>query len=118
LENVLVKKKFRLRSSQDIKRVRNTGKSIANPNLVIVYSPNNLDYSRIGVSTSRRVGGAVQRNRARRVVRESISPLLGKINQSVDMVILCRKPILDLKTQDVKIALEQTLTRGKLLNNE
>lgn len=111
-------KKFRLRSTLDIKRVRKTGRSIAHPLLVIVYSPNNLTHPRIGVSTSRRVGGAVQRNRAKRVIREGIRPFVSNLKDNLDIVILSRKPILNCKSQEVEAAIKQTLLRGNLLKNE
>jgi ribonuclease P protein component len=58
---------------------------------LLVYAlRNGLDYSRIGLSTSRRVGTAPRRNRIRRMLREAFRLTRGKLPQGYDWVIVVR----------------------------
>ena len=51
-------------------RVRQLGKSYAHPFVVLIKHPNHEDFSRFGVAAGRSIGNAVQRNRAKRRIRE------------------------------------------------
>ena len=74
-----MKRNFRLTRSTDFKRVRNAGKSYAHPLLVLVVNPAAENSLKIGVTAGRSVGGAVQRNRAKRLLREAMRPYLTRI---------------------------------------
>jgi ribonuclease P protein component len=110
-----VKRRFRLTSTTDFERVRRFGKSYAHPFIVLVALPNELDHSRIGVAAGRSLGNAVQRNRAKRILRESIRPLIPGIPPGWDMVILARKPLIDARFDDIGQALTGLLTQARLL---
>ncbi len=60
----------RIKDREDFSRTFKAGKRIRTPGFTIVFAPNGLDYSRIGISVGRRFGRAVQRNRAKRIFRE------------------------------------------------
>ena len=66
-----MQRKFRLTRSTDFKRVRRTGKSYAHPFVVLVVQASEVPRVRVGVTAGRSVGGAVQRNRAKRLLREA-----------------------------------------------
>ena len=73
--------------------------------------------NRIGISASKKIGGAVQRNRAKRVVREAYRQI-GKeydIKTGNLIVIALRVPRTVLKMQDVKRDLKYTLKRLDML---
>ena len=73
--------------------------------------------NRIGISASKKIGGAVQRNRAKRVVREAYRQI-GKeyvIKKGYLIVIALRTPATVLKMQDVKRDLQYTLKRCDML---
>lgn len=61
----------RLRRSADFAKVLAQRCRRSDAQLVVYLARNQLDYSRIGISVSRRVGNAVTRNRVRRVLREA-----------------------------------------------
>jgi ribonuclease P protein component len=48
------------------------------------------DPPRLGLSVSRKVGGAVERNRVKRVLREQFAPLAGGLPAGVDVVVIAR----------------------------
>ena len=109
-----VKHRFRLTRSIDFKRVRNQGKSFAHPLVVLVKSPSTENRPRIGISTSRSVGNAVQRNRAKRLLRESIRPLIPLLSPGWDLVLIARSRLVTAGFQDVQIAVDGLLRRAGL----
>ena len=105
----------RLRRSSDFQRVRATGRSWTNRLLVLIVSANDLNQVRVGVTASRRVGGAVVRVRARRLVREAVRPWLRSVRGGWDVVFVARKPLANASYQDVAQAVAQLLGRAGLL---
>jgi ribonuclease P protein component len=112
-----VQRRFRLTSSFEIKRVRRLGKSYAHPLLVLIAQRNELATSRFAVSAGRSVGNAVQRNRAKRLLREAIRPLLSDIEPGWDVLLLARQPMEKATFQQSQEALVRLLERSKLLVN-
>ena len=105
----------RLRRSSDFQRVRATGRSWTNRLLVLIVLANDLNQVRVGVTASRRVGGAVARVRARRLVREAVRPWLRSMRGGWDVVFVARKPLANASYQDVAQAVAQLLERAGLL---
>lgn len=60
----------RLRVRADFKRVERRGRRRAGQLLIVVAQPSGLDRSRIGLTVTRKVGNAAQRNRWKRRLRE------------------------------------------------
>jgi ribonuclease P protein component len=98
----------------DFERVRRSGKSYAHPLIVLIALPNSLDTPRIGVSAGRSVGGAVQRNRAKRRIRAIVQPLIPKIQIGWDILLLARKPILQATYEELSKAIQTLLQRANL----
>ena len=58
---------------------------------VIVYgAPNGLPVTRLGLSVSRKVGGAVQRNRVKRLLREAFRAVQHDLPAGLDLVVVAR----------------------------
>jgi ribonuclease P protein component len=111
-----LKRRFRLAKSSDFKRVRRLGKSYAHPLLVLIALPNGLDTSRFAVAAGRGVGKAVERNYAKRRMREGIRSLLPSIQPGWDILLLARKPISEASFQQIEAALQALFRRAQLLN--
>jgi ribonuclease P protein component len=107
-----LKRSFRLRSKTDFERVRRTGKSYAHPLIVLIASPNELEQTRIGVSAGRSVGGAVQRNRAKRRIRGALAPLLGGLLPGTDLILLARKGIIEADFNQLQEAIIRLLRKA------
>ena len=110
-------RKHRLSSSTDFKRVRRTGKSYAHPLLVLIVARNDLGFSRFGFTAGRSLGGAVQRNRAKRRMRAAIHLYSASIAPGWDSVLIARPAILEAQWQQLTYSLEQLLRRAELMND-
>lgn len=95
-------KKFKLLSvkmRRDFRRIYSKGQKKYTASLVIYMLSNRKKQTRIGISVSKKVGCAVKRNRARRIVYEAFRIL--KLNINKDIVIVAKQSILDKKMQDI-----------------
>lgn len=106
---------LRLTQSTDFKRVRRFGKSYAHPLVVLVILPANGERTRIGVTAGQSVGNAVHRNRAKRLLREAIRPILSNLKPGWGIVLIAREPILEAKLTDIQISLQQLFSKAKLI---
>jgi len=110
-----VNRKFRLRKNVDFQRVRREGKSYAHPLVVLVVAPNGLDQVRVGVAAGRRLGKAVQRNRAKRRLREIMRPLLPFLKPGYDVMLIARPPMAAAEFVAVRQAVVELLWKASLL---
>jgi ribonuclease P protein component len=106
----------RLRYSADLKRVRQQGRSRSHPLVVLVAQPNDLPESRFAFIASRRVGKAVQRNRARRLLREVVRQHLADVKPGWDCVLIARREAALATYWDVETAVITLLTGLHLLS--
>jgi len=110
-----VKRKFRLRRTSDFKRVRQTGRVFTHPFLVLTVLPNENSSIRIGITASKAVGSAVQRNRAKRRLRAVADSMLSKLPAGWDMVLIARKPVLTADFVELREAVIGLMERAGLL---
>ncbi len=110
-----MQKKFRLTRSEDFKRVRRTGKSYAHPLVVLVAQPGESPRVRVGVTAGKSTGGAVQRNRAKRLLREAMRPLLHGITSGWEIILIARPALVNASLQETQAALLYLLRRAKIL---
>src|SRR5262249_55698170 len=80
-----------LRRPADFQRVYDRRRSVSDERLIIYASNNDLPYNRIGLSVSRKFGGAVQRNRLRRLFREAYRLAKHDLPTGLDLVVIPRK---------------------------
>jgi ribonuclease P protein component len=94
----MAQKRRRLSRSAEFERVYRQGRSKANRYLVLYAFPRGEDVAttgadagpRLGLSVSRRVGGAVERNRIKRVLREAFWAEAERLPDTSDYVVVAR----------------------------
>jgi len=96
-------RRTRLQQSRDFARVRQQGQRLAQGCLIANWNrlPEGAP-AKLGVITSRKIGGAVERNRARRLLRESFRLHQHELAQPVELVLVARNSIAGRKFADVE----------------
>ena len=100
----------RIKANDDFATTIKKGKTQRDQSYVIHYNTNSLNYTRVGISVSSKLGNAVVRNHIKRQIRSMCDSLINYNNQSLDIVIVTKTGFLEKSYSDNK----QSLT--KLLN--
>ena len=77
--------------------------------MVVRFVRNDRDHDRFGISTGRRLGGAVRRNRVRRRLREVLRHAPNETGHGWDILIVARPPATDASFDELRVALERLL---------
>lgn len=95
-----------LTENHEFKRVYSRGKSVVRPTLVAYCMRKNLPGPRVGITASKKIGNAVKRNRARRLLRESMRELYPQLRSGFDIVLVSRgkTPFVNCKTVKMELA--------------
>jgi ribonuclease P protein component len=91
----------RLSRSAEFERVYRQGRSVSNRHLVLYSFPNeSVDRPRLGLSVSRKVGGAVERNHVKRLLREAFEGVQAELSDGHDIVVVARPEARELAERD------------------
>jgi ribonuclease P protein component len=98
-----------LRRPAEFQRVYDRRCSASDDWLIVYVCENDLPHARVGLSVSRKVGGAVQRNRMRRLYREAFRLSKHELPVGIDLILIPRRP--DEPTLDVLMQVLPRLVR-------
>jgi ribonuclease P protein component len=109
-------KRRRLSRSAEFERVYRQGRSKGNRHLVLYAfpradddEPRGDDGPRLGLSVSRRVGGAVERNRVKRVLREAFWAEAERLPATSDYVVVARPDARELAEREGTAGMRRSL---------
>ena len=99
----------RIKASDDFALTIKKGKAQRDQSFVIHYRTNELNYVRVGISVSSKIGNAVVRNHIKRQVRSMCDELIDYNQKNIDIVIVTRQPFLNRTFDDNKQSLQKIL---------
>lgn len=99
----------------EFRRLYRKGRSYVNSAIVIYFLKNRKGINRIGITTSRKIGKAVMRNRARRIIREAYRSIEGQLPQGYDFIFVARTKTCLIKEQDLLHVLRGIFTSANML---
>ena len=97
--------------SREVRRVFQEGRPLHTERVVVFLAPGQGTFA---VVAARRVGGAVDRNRARRILREAWMRVSPQVSEGFDIVLVAREAIRGAKTQDLVADMTQVLQRAEM----
>ena len=98
-----------LNQNKDFLRLYYRGKSCARPAVVVYAMKNRAGVCRVGITTSKKIGNAVERNRSRRVIKAAFTDVLkeNQINGNWDFVFVARTKTKYLKSTHIEKAMKE-----------
>ena len=104
-----------LRYKRDFNRLYKKGKSSGDKYVVVFYIANNLPHTRKAFLASKKVGGAVARNRARRLMKESFRKMEQEVASGRDVLFIARNTIAGCSCAEVEASMRRALEKSGLL---
>lgn len=108
-------KSVTLNRNMDFRRLYGRGKSFTNPALVAYVMKNRAGVCRVGITTSKKIGNAVERNRARRVIRAAFRQVEPDIRGNWDIVFVARTKTKFLKSTIIYRVMREQLQAAGLV---
>lgn len=106
------------KENKDFRRLYYRGKSVASDSLVTYAMKKKKGGCKLGITTSKKIGNAVERNRSRRVIRAAYSALEGEINGSWDFVFVARSKTSKVKMQVILNQMREHFISIGVINEE
>ena len=101
--------------NNDCVRAYSRGKSYVHSHIVLYVRKNRAGHTRVGLTASKKIGNAVMRNRARRVMRAALYQVLDRDLGPVDIVLVARGITPRLKSTKLAPTLQKLLQDAGLL---
>ncbi|MBR2406084.1 MAG: ribonuclease P protein component [Clostridia bacterium] len=107
-------KLYTLKLNKDFKTAYYHGKTFVHPLLILYVRKNREKVSRIGITTGKKIGGAVQRNRCRRIIREAYRPFAARLQGHYDLVFVARKATVETTSTKLHAVIGDMLKKAGL----
>ena len=108
-----------IKKDSDFRKVYQRGKSLADRNLVIYTMKNKSDKSRIGISISKKVGKAQERNRIRRCIKEAYRLNIDdKVLGGYDLVFIARINAADKDYKELERSLKYICKKANIIKKD
>lgn len=111
----LMIKKYRVRKNEDFSKIIKKRKSVADQSFIVYYYKKQEPYSRVGISVSKKLGNAVERNKIKRQVRMMFANIYDFDNSPSDLVVIIRKGYLEKSFSDNQNNLEKLIKKAIII---
>lgn len=101
----------RVRKRAEFVEIQSAGSRVNGDCLVFILQRRAEGPVRLGITASRKIGGAVQRNRARRLIREAFRGVFSDLPGALDIVVIVRRPLGERKLPDIMGEFRRALPR-------
>lgn len=98
-----------LNQNADFQRLYRSGAFCSLGSALLYVRPNHLPYNRLGITAGKKIGNAVRRNRAKRIIREAYRAAEPMLPIGIDLVVVARSSLPD---QSSVILTERFLSTG------
>ena len=109
------KKVVKLKKNGDFRRAYSRGKSFVDPALVTYVTKNRAGICRIGITATKKIGNAVTRNRAKRVITAAYRSLGGSLKGGYDLVFVARTKTAGMKSYEIEKVMLRHLQKSGLI---
>ena len=103
----------RLTASEQFRQAYREGTRIANERIIIHARAGGVGPARVGIAVRRQLGGAVQRNRVKRRLREASARACQALPYGMDVVIVPRAQAVNASFQELVVSLTDLFTRAR-----
>ena len=111
---LIMNKLVKIKENRDFRRAYYKADSLVSPYVVVYYMKNRYGNIRLGVTAGKKIGGAVLRNRAKRVIVSAFRGCLPNIRTGYDFIIVARTRILTAKSTQVQESIIKLLEKADL----
>ena len=109
-----MKRSDSLKRKKEFRYTYRAGKSAVNRLFVLIYTKVRRPETHIGFSVSKKLGGAVTRNRVKRRMREAVTPLLLELKGGYNIIFVAREPVAEAAFPALREAMEQLFAKAGL----
>lgn len=107
-----------LKKNYEFGRVYKKGRFFVGKYLILYALPNRIHINRIGITTSKKVGKSVRRNRLRRLIRENYRAFEAFVLSGYDLVFVARATDEQPQLNDIKKEMKYLFKRLKVFDQE
>lgn len=105
----------KFKENRDYRRIYSKGKSFVSPVLVTYVLKNRTKNVRYGITTSKKTGKAVERNRSRRIIKAAFDEISSQIPPGYDFIFVARSRTSSQKSTDIVACMLKQLKRAGVL---
>ncbi len=109
---------YSLKRHKEFRYTYARGRAQSLPLFTLVYAKNRNESVRVGFSVSKRIGNAVQRNRAKRRMRASLSPMLPHLAGGFNVIFVAKPEVLEAPFPELSKQMETLVRRAGLWRDE
>jgi ribonuclease P protein component len=106
-----------IKKTYEYRRVYEKGRRYYGDYIILFALNNSMDYSRIGISVGKKIGGSVKRNRIKRLIREIVRHMWAGVVKEKDIVIVAKKEAAGIELKALWADTERVFKKAGLLKS-